>query len=81
MVDELGYLGIGPAADAILDGTYVPPQNLADKMVGILDSLEYSQSIHMKRQPTPITCTEHGSVLKKEKERTSSSPSGLHMGH
>ena len=35
----------------------------------------------MKRQPSPITCAEHSSGWTKVRERTQSSPSGLHVGH
>ena len=39
MVDELGYLGIRLASGAILDGTYVPPHEVADNVGDILNSL------------------------------------------
>ena len=81
MLNELGHLGIGPAADAILDGTYVPPHEVADDVGDILKSLKCPPTIRMQRQPSPITCEEHSSGWKKVRERTSSSPSGLHVGH
>ena len=35
-LDELGILGIGNVADAILDGTYVPPLDTTPEVVNVL---------------------------------------------
>ena len=81
MLNALGHLGIGPAADAILDGTYVPPYEVADDVGDILKSLKYPPTIRMQRQHSSITCEEHSSGWKKVRKQMSLSPSGLHVDH
>ena len=81
IVDELGHLGVGPAADAILNGAYVSPTEIGEDVVDVLNSLVCPPTICMQRQLSPLTCVEHSSCWKEVKERASLSPSGLYVGH
>lgn len=65
MVDELGHLGVEPVADSILNGIYIPPNEVADDVGDLLNRLNRPPTIRMQHQPLPITCAEHGSGWKK----------------
>ena len=81
MVEELGLLGTSQAADDILQGDYTPPAGTGRDMQTILDHLQCPDSTQIKTQPNPITCEEYRRGWRKVKEKISSSPTGLHVGH
>lgn len=77
---DLGYMGLTPAAEAILDGTYQSPPGIP------IYTREFLA--HLKREtnqiefPTlEINKGDFQQGWKKMKERTSSGKSGLHFGH
>ena len=81
LLEALGLLGKGEFADAIMKGTYRLPPGVDPAIQTVLDSLKADKNITICKQPSPITCEEYKSGWKNVKERTSSSPSGLHVGH
>ena len=81
LIDDFGLLGTGSAADELLRGTYNFPEGIDKSVKSVLDNMKCPETIKLTKQPIPITCNEHKSGWNKVKERTSSSPSGLHVGH
>ena len=74
---DIRFDGSGHAADLILDGTYEPTN---------IDTATHAFIQHMQRKTTKeiserITREEFLSKLRKWKESTSTSPSGIHLGH
>jgi hypothetical protein len=81
MVEELGLLGIGSAADDILDGTYSPPADTSPELANVLQHLQCPPQINRLKQPAPITCEDYKHGWREVKESISSSPSRIHVGH
>ena len=87
LVTELGYLGIGPACKAILDGTYIPPAGVDPFAGQWLSQLDWATPTIPSTKPEGIfrscglTTSEHVSSWKHAKERTSPGHSGLHPAH
>ena len=79
--DDLGFTGNSIHADAILEGTYdlsalPPPVQL------LIAHLQHHDPCPQARQLLPvITDTEYIGKLTSWSESTSTSPSGLHLGH
>ena len=80
LVDQLGYCGDGPSADQILDGTY-DAQGMDSNVALLLRHLK--QTAEMAALPSHPTVTEqdYRGKLQVWKESTTTSPSGLHLGH
>ena len=84
--DLIGHLGEKPAADALLDGTFL--DKYRDQLGDILTP-EFEEFLTcMKKHPNAttdidpeITVEDYQSLFKKTKPTTSCGPSGLHMGH
>ena len=79
--EALGLLGKRKFADTNMKRTYRLPPGVDPAIQTVLDSLKADKNITICKQPSPITCEEYKSGWKNVKERTSSSPSGLHVGH
>ena len=81
LLDDIGLLGRGKYADEIMLGKYRLPPEVDPTLQTVIDSLQAKNDMTIKKQPSPITCEEYKDGWKKVKERASSSPSGLHVGH
>ena len=79
--DEFGKLGNGPQADNLLRGLYTSHGGIDEKTERILQHLKTKEDMIPVVQPRPISREELAEGWKRVKERTSSSPSGLHIGH
>ena len=79
---DLGFTGVGDHANAVLQGTYDLSQFEDNEALRLLlDHLKYTAEIdRMSIRPT-ISEEELVSKLKIWRESTSTSPSGLHLGH
>ena len=87
LVQELGYLGVGPACTSILDGNYSPPPGV-DKYAGQwLSQLGWACTSADRTAPTSIfrscgiSTAEHIHSWKYARERTAPGHSGLHPAH
>ena len=78
---DFGLLGNGPEADNLLQGNYTPPSSVDPTTAEVLSNLSITDTPKHTIQPTPITCNELCEGWQRVKERTSSSPSTLHVGH
>jgi len=78
----VGPFGTGPAAKAILEGTFSCLPDLDDATKQFIEALQFpspcSRASTVSAVLTPDDFIAH---WKRAKERTSSSPSGLHFGH
>ena len=81
MKEDMGLIGTGDVGDKILEGNYRVPGGVDESVQDILNNLKSVENIKIRKQPVPITCNQHKTGWRKVKERTSSSPSGLHVGH
>ena len=81
LLEEFGKLGNGPQADNLLRGQYTSHGGIDAKTEMILQHLKTKEGIIPAVQPIPISREELAEGWKRVKERTSSSPSGLHIGH
>ena len=83
MLSELGTLAVNtPAVEAILNGTYVIPEDTDDfTREFLLTLMDSSPVLPSNRLSCEITKEDFQLGWKKPKERTSSSISGLHYGH
>jgi hypothetical protein len=78
--DDLGFLGQSKSADDILNGEY-STNGLDDNVSILLKHLKQTEAIApMQKSPT-ITKDEFIEKLKIWRETTTTSPSGLHLGH
>ena len=80
LLSSVGFDGLNPTASSILNGTF-PTTNLPSHTAHHIQELSAPQNLppwpaHFLR----ITPAEHARAWRKAKERTSSSPSGLHFG-
>jgi hypothetical protein len=74
LYDLIGPLGIGPHADAVLDGTFVAPPGTDPYAVKLLYQLKKDPVVD-QAPPMPLD------LSLAEYVRTSSGPSNLHFGH
>ena len=80
--DNLGYLGVTTVADCILEGTYVCPPEVDQCTREFIKSLQITSPIHPKQRiGCSITKKDSITYWKGFRECTSSSISGLHVGH
>lgn len=79
LLSDVGELGTGPASEAILNGTYLPPLG-TDPHVTLL--IKHMQRVPgaVNGPPNKITQEQYVQGWAKQKERTSSGPSGMHFG-
>ena len=76
----LGYLGISPACQAILNGTFTPPP---DTDIYTREFLQHLKAPKQLLNPpiASISAKDFQEGWSKMKERTSSGISGIHFGH
>jgi exonuclease III len=80
LYDELGFCGDGPASMSMLDGSYDASQLESNVALLIQHLKQTDEMAAIETHPT-ITADEYISKLKIWTESTSTSPSGLHLGH
>jgi len=82
LVQQVGLDGTGPAAQAILQGTFVCPPGTDTDTRYFIEALQFpsqaARHAHISAVLRPADFIAH---WRRAKERTSSSPSGLHFGH
>ena len=59
LVDELGLLGTGVAADSILEGNYIIPEGVDPGVQTVFDNLQRHDSIPLQQRAQHFTCEEH----------------------
>jgi hypothetical protein len=80
LANDLGYRGDGVAAEHILNGTY-DSQHLDPNLAILITHLQQTEQMAaLPCQPT-ITEDDYVSKLAVWTEKTTTSPSGLHLGH
>ena len=80
LVNQLGFCGDGSSAEDILKGEY-DATGLDDNVALLIQHLQQSSAMaELVSHPT-ITENEYTGKLRVWKESTSTSPSGLHLGH
>ena len=79
-VSEFGFLADTPAAAQVLDGTYVPPDNMDPYLVDLLRHCKRPGSV--TDLSAIMTMKEYQGIWRKgAKEKTSSCPKSPHFGH
>jgi hypothetical protein len=81
LVDDFGYMGVTEAARAILEGTYQIPPGVNEYTTDLLHQLCRDPRV-LQRPPilTSITNDQYVEAWRRQKEDTSSGPSGMHFG-
>ncbi len=78
----VGVFGTGTAAQEILDGTFVCPPDLDEHTRYFIEALKFPSVAARHSTMSLLLCLEDFIThWKHAKEKTSSSPSGLHFGH
>ena len=80
LIDHLGFRGDGEAADEILNGTY-DTTGLDDHVVLLIQHLQQSAAMDALDTRPTISEQEYVGKLRAWRESTSTSPSGMHLGH
>jgi exonuclease III len=80
LVDQLGFCGDGTSSDDILNGEY-DATGLDENVALLIQHLKQSAEMAAVISHPTITEQEYIGKLKVWKESTSTSPSGLHLGH
>ena len=80
LVDQLGFCGDGSNSDEILNGSY-DATGLNDNVSLLLQHLQQSAEMAALVSRPTITEQEYSGKLRVWSESTSTSPSGLHLGH
>ena len=78
--DDLGFCGDGPESMSMLNGSYDVSQLEANVALLVQHLKQTSEMAAIETHPT-ITTEEYVGKLKIWSESTSTSPSGLHLGH
>ncbi len=81
LLDDFGYLANTESADQVLQGTYVTPPNTDKYASLLLKELQKIDSDNILTIPSTLSVEEHVGAWKKQKEMTSSEPSGLSFSH
>ena len=81
-LSDFGYLANTPAAQEVLDGTYVPPAGMDLYLIEFLAVLKMSPSIQ-SWGPVSITVspTDNSDAWRKQRENTAAEPSCLSFAH
>jgi len=80
--EQLGYLADTTVAQSILDGTFVPPQEVADSTILVLEEIgNIAARITRGQVRLTLTPEEFSAYWKAVKESTSSSWSKIHFSH
>jgi hypothetical protein len=79
--DDFGYLGVDkPAAQAVLDGTYQPPEGADEYACRLLKELPMSDiAVAAEETPDGIPVDTWRKFWRKAKERTASGPSAINF--
>ena len=80
LADQVGYCADGPSVEQILKGTY-DTSGLDSNVALLLQHLKITEEMAALVAHPTITEQEYVGKLKVWKESTSTSPSGLHLGH
>lgn len=78
---DLGYDGLTPSGEAILNGTYEPPPGTGQYTRELLQQLKMVDTIFDTVPEAKMTTTQFREGWKKIKEQTSAGISGTHFGH
>jgi hypothetical protein len=81
LVDQFGYLGVGPQAKAVLAGTYTSPSPIDPYAARLLQGLQTIPGCKDKPLRTGIQTSDFVQGWSKAKEQTSAGPSQIHFGH
>jgi hypothetical protein len=82
LVEEFGYLGVGPNAEAVLEGTYVPPPSTDKYAAMLLEQLQMPETVRNSPVvPAIITTEQYVQGWKRAKEKMMSGSPLLHFGH
>ena len=77
---DLGFSGDGPASSSMLDGTY-DSSALEENVALLVQHLKQTAEMAALQTHPTISTEEYTNKLKNWAESTSTSPSGLHLGH
>ena len=77
LVDELGYLPDTPAAEAILQGTYVPSPDMDMYTAKLIAELKMHEGIKQGVTSDFVSTKDHVQAWTKQKEGISLDPDGL----
>ena len=80
LVEGLGYCGDGPSAEQLLNGTY-GTADMDSNVALLLQHLKQTDEMAALEPHPTVTEQEYRGKLKVWKESTTTSPSGLHLGH
>ncbi len=80
LIDQLGFCVDGTSADDILQGTY-DATGLEENVAFLIQHLQQSAEMAAIASYPTITEKEYVAKLRVWKESTSTSPSGMHLGH
>jgi hypothetical protein len=82
LVDEFGYLAQGPATNAVLQGTYIPPPGTDPYAKKILKELKMDSRV-AAAPPMKVVFSvdQHIKGWRKARELTATGPSGLTFSH
>jgi hypothetical protein len=81
LLSDFGYLADTAFTEQILQGTYQVPTDTDKYAALLLKELQKIDSSKIPSIPTTLTVEEHIDAWKKQKEMTSSEPSGLTFSH
>ena len=81
LISDFGPYGVTEAAQQVLDGTYVPPEGTDPYFTALLPYLKQTTEIRANPIDFSLNLENYRARWNRAKERTSSSPSGLHFGH
>jgi hypothetical protein len=81
LAENLGFTSERDCGDAILQGTYRIPEELSESTQMLLEHLQMSREMASLQGEAEITEEEFIGKLKVWRESTTTSPSGIHLGH
>ena len=76
---EFGEMATNENSEGVLEGRYIPPEDMDPDMKLLLHSLR--RPVGVQTIPTKITLEEFQQAWKVAKEKTTSSPHNVHFGH
>jgi hypothetical protein len=78
----VGHMGFGPAAEDILQGTFVAPAGTDEYAALLLKHMRMPENVRNRpKVDVSLSVSIHCTGWSKSKERTSSGRSGIHFGH
>ena len=80
--NDFGFLADTAAAQAVIDGTYIPPPEMDPYLIELLQAMKMPESIRLRGLlDTSITLDDNRSGWMKQKERTAGEPTCLSFSH